>query len=243
MGRGPDLVYNVSGLMRMDMWDANKQEQFLAWLRYLYWADLARQDWDGFAEGEENTDEWAYWWFSFARMSHFYAAEYVVIEGWREAKFSDSVIDEVLNRWPDLLDLLRRYRNGVFHYQPHLDESRFTEFLKESENSMPLVYYLHSEFCRYYWSYFDSFPASPELRLELRDCLHHIVGWIPEELIEAKAAKLCQLANEAMALTQGDEDPQAEDLRSYAVEARFMAERQVVKYREMCRAFLSRREE
>jgi hypothetical protein len=224
----------------MDMWDANKQEQLFAWLRYLYWADLARQDWDGFAESEENIDECGNLWGYFARMSHFYATEYVVIEGWREAKFSDSVINEVLNRWPDLLDLLRRYRNGVFHYQPQLVEPRFTELLKESENAIPLVYYLHSEFCRYYWNYFDSLPGSPEQRFELRDSLLHIVGWLPEELIEAKAAKLRQLANEAVMLTQGHEGPQAEDLRSSAVTARFIAERQVVKYREMCRAFLSR---
>jgi hypothetical protein len=215
-------------------------EQFFAWLRYLYWADLARQDWDDFAAREGNADEWVCWWGSFARMSHFYAAEYVVIEGWREAKFSDAVIDEVLNRWPDLLELLRLYRNGVFHYQPKLVESRFIGFLKESENSMPLVYYLHSEFCRYYWAYVDLFPGSPEERSELRDSLLAIVGWIPEELIEAKASHLRQVANEAIVLTQGQGGPQAEDLRNTAVEARFIAERQVVKYREMCRAFLSR---
>jgi hypothetical protein len=173
-------------------------------------------------------------------MSHFYAAEYVVIEGWREAGFTDSVIDEALKRWPDLLDLLRRYRNGVFHYQPKLVEPRFTGFLKELESSMFLVNYLHSEFCRYYWSYIDSFPGSPEQRSELREGFLGIVGWVPDDLIEAEAFRLRQMADEAVALTQGHEDPQAKDLRDTAAEARVIAHRQVTHYREMCRAFLSR---
>jgi hypothetical protein len=105
---------------------------------------------------------------------------------------------------------------------------------------MSLVYYLHSEFCRYYWSYIDSFPCSPEQHDELRQNLLDIVGWIPDELIEAMAADLRKVANEAEDLTKGHEGSQADELRNIAKMAHVLGERQVVKYREMCRTFLSR---
>lgn len=224
----------------MDPRNSSDLQRYLAWLRYLYWAELARQDWDDFAEGQRDLDDWVCWWGSFARMSRFYAAEYVVIEGWREARFSDSVIDEVLNRWPDLLDLLRRFRNGVFHFQPKILEPKFIEFLKQTDNSTPLVYYLHSEFCRYYWTYVDSLPGSSEQRSELRELLLTVVGWIPEGIVEAKAAELRQVADDAVMLTQGHGGSEAGELRNSAAQARILAEAQAAGYRKMCRAFLSR---
>ena len=67
-----------------------------------------------------------------------------------------------------------------------------------------------------------------------------IVGWVPDQIIEAEASRLRQRADEAMAITQGHENPQAEDLKNAAVELRAIADRQVMLYRQMCRAFLSR---
>ena len=40
---------------------------------------------------------------------------YVVIEGWREAKLSDSTIDQLLKS--SNVKLLKRFRNAVFHFQ------------------------------------------------------------------------------------------------------------------------------
>jgi hypothetical protein len=228
------------GGLRITMGCADKQEQLLAWARYLYWADLACRQCNQFAEGDRKIDKWVDKWAFFARMSQFFAAEYVVIEGWREAGFTDSVIDGALNRWSDLLDLLRRYRNGVFHYQPKLVEPRLVGFLEESERSVFLVHYLHSEFCRYYWSYVDEFPGSSEQRSEWHENVLAIVGWVPDDLIEVMASSLRQIAHEADAKAQGDTSQQAQDLRDATVEARTIAHRQVMLYREMCRAFLAR---
>jgi hypothetical protein len=218
----------------------DKQEQLFAWLRYLYWADLAYRQWDQFAEGAQINDKWIDWWGFFARMSHFYAAEYVVIEGWRETGFTDAVIDEALNRWPDILDLLRRYRNGVYHYQPKLIEQRFMGLLKEQESAMFFIRYLHSEFCRYYWSYINTFPCSPEQRCELRKIVLTVVGWLPDDLIEEKSSRLCKIADEAYRLVQEDDSLQAKNLQDTASEARVIVQRQLMRYREMCRAFLAR---
>jgi hypothetical protein len=51
----------------------------------------------------------------FMYMSYWYGTLYVVIEGWRELKISDPTIDPLLQS--SNVDLLRRYRNGVFHFQ------------------------------------------------------------------------------------------------------------------------------
>jgi hypothetical protein len=40
---------------------------------------------------------------------------YVVIEGWKDQGFSDPTIDDLLTD-EKRVDLLRRYRNGAFHY-------------------------------------------------------------------------------------------------------------------------------
>jgi hypothetical protein len=51
----------------------------------------------------------------FMYMSYWYGMLYVVIEGWRELKLSDPTIDPLLQS--PHVHLLRRYRNGVFHFQ------------------------------------------------------------------------------------------------------------------------------
>ena len=128
------------------MWKPEQQEKMLAWARYLFWADLARQHLDAYAEKQIQKMEWQNWWHFFALLSKWYAAEYVVIEGWQTANLRDPIIDQSLLRWSDVVELLRRYRNGVFHYQPNLIESRFLPILKDSERSMFWAHYLHSEF-------------------------------------------------------------------------------------------------
>jgi hypothetical protein len=49
---------------------------------------------------------------------------YVVIEGWKDQGFSDPTIDELLTD-EKRVDLLRRYRNGAFHYQASYFDPRF----------------------------------------------------------------------------------------------------------------------
>jgi hypothetical protein len=60
-------------------------------------------------------------------MSHWYAALYVVIEGYRELGFHDPKIDALLAS-PNV-ELLRRYRNGVDHFQKDYFDARFVEFM------------------------------------------------------------------------------------------------------------------
>lgn len=60
---------------------------------------------------------------SFLYMSYWYGGLYVVIEGWQRLKLSDDIIDNLLIS--SNVQLLKRYRNGVFHFQKeYIDKSR-----------------------------------------------------------------------------------------------------------------------
>jgi hypothetical protein len=49
------------------------------------------------------------------KMCLWYGMLYVVVEGWRDAKLSDPDVDRLLES-PNTM-LLRRFRNGMFHFQ------------------------------------------------------------------------------------------------------------------------------
>ena len=84
-------------------------------------------------------------------MSYWYGALYVVVEGWQELKLTDPVIDGLL-RSPNV-DLLRRYRNGVFHFQRKFYDERFWDLMLAGRESVEWVSQLHREFRRYFMSF------------------------------------------------------------------------------------------
>jgi hypothetical protein len=81
-------------------------------------------------------------------MSYWYGGLYVVIEGWKDHSLSDSIIDELLKS-PNV-DLLKRYRNGVFHFQRDYFDERFTKFMDEGLDAVTWVRSLNEEFGRYF---------------------------------------------------------------------------------------------
>lgn len=222
------------------MWQIENLEKTLAWARYLFWADMSRQRLDDCVTDLHLSDNLENKWQFFALLSQFLAAAYVVVEGWCDAKLHDPVIDQALHRWSDVTRLLRIYRNGVFHYQPKLMEERFLKMLEDYERSTFWVRYLHSEFLRYYWSYVNEFPGTPEQRSDFRDSVFEIVGWIPEDIIEAKALRLRKIAAHAERMIVGDMSEGADELRTLAKEARHIANKQVETYRRQCRDFLAK---
>ena len=63
-----------------------------------------------------------------------YGLLFVVIEGYQELKLKDNAIDELLKR-TELVDLLRRLRNGTFHYQKNPLNPRITNFLLHDDTA------------------------------------------------------------------------------------------------------------
>lgn len=66
-------------------------------------------------------------------MSFWYGELYVVVEGFQDLKLSDPTIDPLLAS-PNLA-LLKRYRNGVFHYQRDYFDDRFLDFMQKGKSS------------------------------------------------------------------------------------------------------------
>ena len=75
------------------------------------------------------------------------------IEGWQELGLKDPLIDPLL--LSNNVALLRRYRNGVFHFQRTYFDNRFVEFMRDGENCVVWVRQLNNEFGRFFLSWLD----------------------------------------------------------------------------------------
>jgi len=123
--------------------------------RYFIWANKMRTDFDSIlaqrSNGEYNKESLKIE--SNIYMSYWYGGLYVVIESWKTLKLSDPDIDELLLS-PNV-DLLRRYRNGVFHFQKDYYDKRFIDFIAEGENTVEWVRRLNTAFGKLFLEYFE----------------------------------------------------------------------------------------
>ena len=70
----------------------------------------------------------------FLFQSYWFSSLYVVIEGWNELGLSDPDIDQLID-CPSV-DLLRRHRNGTFHFQKEYFAARFMNFIEDDDASV-----------------------------------------------------------------------------------------------------------
>lgn len=150
--------------------------------------------------------------------SYWAASLYVVIEGWETAKFQDPVIDALL-AVSNHKDVLRRLRNGTFHYQRSLVSEKFGDFLN-SYDALLWLYTLHTEFCRWLRDCVElvarSARLSPEKSQEWRNDFAELVGWLPlrpaEQELEEFRKLIVQTRLDLDA--SGDDSDSARDLRA-----------------------------
>jgi hypothetical protein len=106
--------------------------QFLSLSRYFSWCEMQRTYTSDFrlifeTDLLDNMEKQR----GFMHLSYWYAGLYVVCEAWQELKYSDPDIDQLLQS--QYLDVLRRYRNGVFHYQQEYFDTRIKEGIQAGE--------------------------------------------------------------------------------------------------------------
>jgi hypothetical protein len=89
-------------------------------------------------------------------MSYWYAGLFVVIEGWNELELIDPQINELLES--PHVDLLRRYRNGVCHYQREYADPRFLDMM-QAKGVVPWVKELNNAFGRYFMAKIKALTA------------------------------------------------------------------------------------
>ncbi len=154
-------------------------QKVLSWARYLYWAELCRirllDEGDSLPDSQRCDPGW----YRFALVCQWYGSEWVVIEGWQEAKFPDPDVNLLLQAYPDMLQMLRRFRNAVFHFQPRVWDSRVDDFMEAAEEHIPWLHFLHQEFLRCYWQITRAERPGVYSRDDLRTALKHVVGWVP----------------------------------------------------------------
>ena len=171
-----------------------RSERVWAWARYLHWADLHRRRYREFMSAPETADDDSVSREQYLALSAaWYASLWVVIEGWHEVPLSDPGVDEVLAAAPRYQDQLRRFRNGVFHFQPKLIEPRLSDFA--GRGPVLWTYLLHSEFCGFYWRLFDNLP--PGLDQEMRESAFGLTGWSPDDVYDARIAALEEFVGSA----------------------------------------------
>ena len=115
--------------------------------RYFIWANKMRVHFDMLHQ--ENIPRYKGWDIETRLyMSYWYGGLYVVIEGWQQLKLSDPTIDQLLAS-PNV-PLLRRFRNGTFHFQKNYNDKRFLDFITEGQNVVQWVRKLNIEFGRFF---------------------------------------------------------------------------------------------
>ncbi|MBE7446595.1 MAG: hypothetical protein HS132_15720 [Planctomycetia bacterium] len=119
-------------------------EEFIAWGRYLSWADQHRKRLYNFFEAEGDAASSGHTARFITYTSQFFASLWVVVEGYNELTLRDNFVDSILRNPLGHADLLRRCRNGVYHFQPDLLASRLGDFLSATQSALAWVYALHS---------------------------------------------------------------------------------------------------
>jgi len=127
-----------------------KDNEIFNLYKYFIWADRMKNAFDDlFRQNRQQTItptqfeiEYNFY------MSYWFSGLYVVIEGWQQLQLKDKEIASLLNS--KNVQLLRRYRNGIFHFQKDYFDERFLIFLRGGISRIEWIRKLHQEFDRFF---------------------------------------------------------------------------------------------
>lgn len=131
--------------------------------RYFIWADRMRWHFDRVLErGQADNPNWEIE--TRLYMSYWYGGLYVVIEGWRELELTNETVDRLLES-PNV-DLLRRFRNGTFHFQRLYFDTRFMDFIVKGEGIVNWVRELREGFSKCFLNWLAERKANKDEQAE-----------------------------------------------------------------------------
>ena len=143
--------------------------------QYLHWSQMQYEHFRKY--GEESPDA-AF----IGALAHWLASLYVVVEGWKEIGISDPVISDLLAKYDDYYQLMRRFRNGVYHFQPKPMSEKLTDFLGKESEGHAWAYALLFELKRFLVFVVPEDADGEEMRL--------MIGWWPNDfLVRVKAVR------------------------------------------------------
>lgn len=111
--------------------------------------------------------------------AHWLAAEYIVLEGWRQLRHDDPKLNKLLSLYPENVEVLRRCRNAVYHSQTEILDKRILKCTANENEEMIWSIALHFEFQRYLLNFPYSFNGSQEEQEKLADEMAACIGWWP----------------------------------------------------------------
>lgn len=138
--------------------------------QYIHWADLNFERFlatDG--SSAENIGISFYW----------FASEYVVIEGWRAISIQDDEIDSIIASNEPGIDLFRRARNAVFHFQERPWEERLVRFAHHFGQDDWLAKF-HRATLRFLLEYAQKNYPYETRKDEFAETFFQIIGWKPK---------------------------------------------------------------
>lgn len=190
-----------------------RPELFISWARYLYWSDILYQRWTGYQEDQGDAGGPAAEWRGMGLSAQWLASVPVLIEGWQQLNASDHVIDSLLSSYPDYCALLRRFRNGVHHFQPQVFDDRLCAFPERGQETLLWVVALFYEFKRFLWEWPDKHMGTPDEKEELRSEVERAVGWLPWDTLQAREHQVREQHREAeRLLAEADDDSSPETM-------------------------------
>jgi hypothetical protein len=154
----------------------------------------------------------------FALGAHWYGSLYVVVEGWKELGLKDAIIDALLSHaaYPNLL---RQFRNGVYHYQSNIMAPKLLQFIARTRHVL-WVMSLHSEFVRVFWDWMSTLPGPDEQVAEIKESLKVITGGFPQD-VRHELAETLRYA-ERLVASAGPEDDLANEIKRLVEEGSLM---------------------
>lgn len=177
-----------------------------AWGQYLHWAHL---QFERFVELPDETEMAT----KIAAVSHWLAAEYVVLEGWRELGVKGGPVSTLLNLYPEHQETLRRCRNAVYHYQNQLLDPRIVKCIQNEDEELTWAAALHEEFQRFLAAYPYLHPGSFSEQSELAEEIAACIGWSPEATLTASQYRIFRKVLKLHELTQDDLSPSGDEAR------------------------------
>ena len=143
--------------------------------QHLHWSQMQYDHYQSFKEDRSEAE-------FLGAMAHWLASLYVVVEGWQAIGRSDPTIYGLIEKYDDYYQLMRRFRNGVYHFQPKPMSEKLTDFLEEKSEGHAWAYALLFEFKRFLVNTVPDDADGEEMKL--------MIGWWPKDfLVRVKAVR------------------------------------------------------
>ena len=152
--------------------DISEFEQLVSFGQYLHWSLLQFAHFETFDEHSKDAD-------FCGAMVHWVASVYVGTEAWKQLGIPDPTLTDIIDKYDDLFQHMRRFRNAVYHFQRKPLGDKIVSFNRNPE-AVAFVRALQFELQRFLVNSVPQGKVGEELRLA--------IGWWPDcSLAQCKA--------------------------------------------------------